>query len=132
MITLSTVPDGILLRIDDLDLVYDLVKEDSANWYSIGLKLPGFKAGELTEIQNMPLLIVQGPAGYLRELLTRWLKLTKPLPYLQVLAKAIYDAGNERLGRELVDKYRLATKQKKGISLNVYGSDLRAILSSRF
>jgi len=130
MITLSTVPQ-IVLSINDLDLIYSLVKEESAKWFSIGLKL-GFQAGELAEIQNMPLLIVQGPAGYLRELLTRWLKLTKPLPYLQVLAKAIYDAGNERLGRELVDKYRLATKQKKGISLNVYGSDLRAILSSRF
>jgi len=110
-----TVPDQILLGIEDLDLVYDLVKQESANWFSIGLKL-GFQAGELTEIQSMPLLIVQGTAGYLRELLTRWLKRKNPPPYLQVLAQAIYNAGNERLGSKLVEKY---TKQKKGISWNV-------------
>jgi len=114
MITLSTVPQ-IVLRINDLDLIYSLVKEDSANWNDIGLKL-GFQAGELTEIQSMPVLIVQGTAGYLKELLTRWLKRKNPPPYLQVLAQAIYNAGNERLGSELVEKY---TKQKKGISWNV-------------
>jgi len=65
----------------------------------------------------MPLLIVLGPEGWLRELLTRWLQLTNPLPYLQVLAQAIYNAGNERLGRELVAKYLQATKQKKKVYL---------------
>ena len=110
MITLSTVPQ-IVLSINDLDLIYSLVKEDSANWNNIGLKLE-FQEGELTEIQSIPVLIVQGTAGYLKELLTRWLKLIKPLPYLHVLAEAIYNAGNERLGSELVAKYLLATKQK--------------------
>lgn len=102
----------ILLSIQDLDLIYSLVKQDSANWYNTGLKL-GFQAGELNEIQNMPLLIVQGPAGYLRELLDRWLKRDDPQsfrrPYVHVLAQAIYNTGNERLGNELVEKYRQAT-----------------------
>jgi len=122
---MAKVPDAILLRIDDLDLVYDLVKEDSAKWFSIGLKL-GFQAGELTAIQSMPLLIVQGPEGWLRELLTRWLQLTKPLPHLQVLAQAIYNAGNERLGTELVAKYRLATKQKKGMFMALISGQFSA------
>jgi len=101
MITLSTVPQ-IVLSINDLDLIYSLVKEESAKWFSIGLKL-GFQAGELAEIQNMPVLIVEGTAGYLRELLTRWLKRENPQPpYLHVLAKAIYDSGNESLGGRLV------------------------------
>ena len=109
LLSCSTVPQ-ILLSINNLDLIYDLVKEDSANWYRIGLKL-GFQAGELTAIQNKPLLIVEGTEGYLRELLTRWLKRDNPPPYLHVLAEAIYKAGNESLGIGLLTRYQLAAKQ---------------------
>ena len=103
-----------LLNIEDLNHLYDLVKEDSSNWYNIGLKLL-FNAGELNAIQSMPLLIVQGTEGYLRELLCRWLERASQPPYLQGLAEAIYSAGNERLGAELVERYSTATKQIKGI-----------------
>ena len=116
-----------LLNIEDLNHLYDLVKEASSNWYNIGLKLL-FNAGELDAIQSIPPLIVQGTEGYLRELLRRWLKRASQLPYLQDLAKAVYSAGNERLGAELVVRYSTATKQTKGIYLLL----LSVLLHSHF
>ena len=82
-----------------------MVKQDAANWKTIGLNL-GFGQGELTEIEGMPMLIPKGPVGYLEELLTRWLKRVDPPPYLQNLADAIYGAGNQRLGVELLSGWQ--------------------------
>ena len=48
-----------------------------------------------------PQLIVQGPEGYLRELLNRWLNRTNP-PDIPKLANAIGLAGNERLKAKLL------------------------------
>jgi len=119
LISPPTASDRILLNIEDLDRLYDLVKEDSSKWYNIGLKL-SFKVGELEAIQSMPVLIIQGTEGYLMELLCRWLKRTSPPPYLQDLAKAIHNAGNERLGTELAARFSTTTNQTKGTSYHVY------------
>ena len=112
---LSTVPTGgvtsaapspgILLNINDLARVYPMVKQDAANWYNTGLHLR-FGVGELDAIQGMPLLIVKGVEAYQEELLKRWLKRVNPPPYLQNLADAIYQAGNQRLGVELVPEWQ--------------------------
>ena len=114
---LSTVPtdgaptDGvpsaaaILLDISHLTRLYSMVKQDAANWYDTGLKLR-FEAGELDAIQSMPLLIVGGVEKYQEELLKRWLKRTNPPAYLHNLADAIYQAGNQRLGFELVPAWQ--------------------------
>ena len=115
LISPPTASDRILLTIEDLNRLYDLVKEVSTNWYNIGLKL-SFKVGELKAIQSIPILIVEGPEGYLMELLCRWLKRTSPPPYLQDLAKAIHDAGNERLGTELAVRFSTTTNLTKGTS----------------
>jgi hypothetical protein len=99
------------------------VKEDSSNWYKIGLKLR-FGVGELEEIKAMPTLIVRGPVGYSMELLHRWLKRgshAQPL-YLQDLAEAISRADNRRLGAQLVERYLTARKETKGmyVGCNTY------------
>ena len=84
----------------DLILIYDNIKEEAYNWETIGLYL-GFDPGELRAIQAIPQLIVQGPEGYLKELLNRWLKRTYP-PDIPKLANAIGLAGNERLKAKLL------------------------------
>ena len=84
----------------DLILIYDNIKEEAYNWETIGLYL-GFKTGELNAIKATPQLIVQGPEGYLKELLNRWLKRTYP-PDIRKLADAIGHAGNERLKAKLL------------------------------
>lgn len=84
----------------DLILIYDNIKEEAYHWETIGLYL-GFKPGELNAIKGMPQLIVQGPEGYLKELLDRWLKRTNP-PDIPKLANAIGLAGNERLKARLL------------------------------
>ena len=84
----------------DLILIYDNIKEEAYNWETIGLYL-GFDPGELNTIKAIPQLIVQGPEGYLKELLNRWLKRTYP-PDIRKLADAIGHAGNERLKAKLL------------------------------
>ena len=96
---------AILLDISHLKRLYSIVKEDAANWYDTGLHL-GFGAGELDAIQRMPPLIVGGVEKYQEELLKRWLKRTNPPPFLHNLGNAIYRAGNQRLGDELVRMWR--------------------------
>ena len=81
------------------------MKQDAVKWYDTGLHL-GFKAGELDAIQEMPLLIVKGVEAYQKELLKRWLERANPPPYLHSLANAIYRAGNQRLGVELVPEWQ--------------------------
>ena len=102
------------LSINNLGLLYDLVKEDSPNWYRIGLQL-SFKPGELDAIKTIPLANAKGVEGYLMELLHRWLSRTSQLPYLQDLAEAISSADNRRLGAKLVETYLEAAKQTKGM-----------------
>lgn len=89
---------------NDLILIYDNIKEEAANWKAIGLYL-GFMPGELDTIKGMLQLMVQGPEGYLKELLERWLKRANP-PDLNDLANAIGLAGNERLKAKLLQAQR--------------------------
>ena len=91
----------------DLKVILDCVRPAAPLWKAIGLSL-GFPNSELDLIQNKPLLLLEGPEGYLRELLGNWLQWAPPnhsLPTLEDLASAVRGTGKERVAYTLVQKF---------------------------
>ena len=75
----------------------------------MGLAL-GFLNHELTTIESKPLLVSEGTTGYLRELLSQWLKWAPPnhrSPTIKSLGDALQSSGHESLAVDLMT-------QKKG------------------
>lgn len=73
-------------------------------WYTIGIYL-GFSDGELKTIQSMPSLYTEGVEGFLREMLSRWLRWTPPmhpLPTIEHLANALRKVGQVELAQTLI------------------------------
>lgn len=57
---------------DHADIYYKL-KEYAHKWKDIGKAL-GFSEGELSVIERTPLLLIDAPRSYLKEMLTHWLQ----------------------------------------------------------
>ena len=53
--------------------LYATLSEHSYKWKDIGTHL-GFRPSELEKIQATPLLLLEGPNGYLRAMLVEWLE----------------------------------------------------------
>lgn len=90
----------------DLKNVLIIVKSVASRWYDVGIHL-GFLDGELKTIQNMPLLLPEGVNGFLREMLSQWLKWAPPkhkLPTKECLAAALRDVGEEKIAHDLTLK----------------------------
>ena len=83
----------------DLYTLTEILKPAAPQWRNIGGTL-GILDSDLTIIQHKPVLIQEGITGYLREMLSQWLKWAPPnhpLPTLEALAVALQSSGHESL-----------------------------------
>ncbi len=94
--------DGTPLSEADLADILTVVKDAAYTWYDIGIYLE-FSNGKLKAIKSHPLLIPEGVSGYLREMLTEWLKGTHKLPTKEFLAHALRKVGEKRIAQDLVE-----------------------------
>ena len=106
--TLSILLGGeIILRDKDLVILLETLKPATPHWKTVGLAL-GFLDYELTTIECTPLLIPEGFTGYLREMLSQWLKWA-PANHswltLETLALALQRSGHEGLAVQLRQKF---------------------------
>ena len=103
---------GVILTKQDVYILTDTLKAAAPQWRDIGGTL-GILDSDLNIIQHTPLLTVEGPSGYFREMLSRWLKLAPPnhdWPTVEALALALQRKGHE----DLAAKLRSLFPQKKG------------------
>lgn len=99
--------DEIPLTETDLKNVLIIVKSAASRWYDIGIYL-GFPDWELKAIQSMPLLLPGGVNGFLREMLSQWLKWAPPkhkLPTKEWLAAALRYVGEEKIAHDFTLKW---------------------------
>lgn len=97
----------------DLAIVLDVVKGAAPQWKNMGVYL-GFLGSELDTIAASPSLFYEAPLGYLRDLLSQWLKWsppTHPFPTIGNLASALRRAGEERMAFYLLPYY----SERKGV-----------------
>ena len=91
----------------DLKNILIAVKDIASKWYDIGIYLE-FSDGELKVIQHNPLLLPEGVNGFLREMLSQWLKLAPPnhkWPTINCLAAALRYVGEEKVAHDLIHKW---------------------------
>ena len=103
---------GVILTEQDLYGLIDILKAAAPKWREIGGTL-GILDSDLNIIQHTPLLTVEGPSGYFREMLSQWLKWAPPnhdWPTVEALTLALQRNGHEDLAANL----RSLTLQKKG------------------
>ena len=99
---------------EDLEILLELCLGVVTKWKDLGIYL-GFSPSHLAIIEHHPLLIVEGPHGYMRELFSQWLKWTPPShqsPTLEKLAYALNEIVAKRVATDLRDH---VLKQKKGL-----------------
>ena len=92
----------------DLKNILIAVQAIAFRWYDIGIHLE-FLDGELKSIQNMPLLLPERVNGFLREMLSQWLKWAPPkhqLPTIECLAAALRNIGEEKIAHDLIQKWK--------------------------
>ena len=104
---IGTSSSNVIFKETDLKRILDCVRPAAPLWKDIGLNL-GFTKSDLDLIQAKPLLLLEGPEGYLRELLGNWLQWAPPnhsLPALEALASAVRRTGKERVAYDLVREF---------------------------
>ena len=92
------------LEEDDLDLLLQCVQGAAYEWRKIALGLK-LKRNDIKIIEGKLTLIAEGPEGYFREVLAKWLEKTSPLPTIEDLAVAIHNTGKERMAQDLKRKF---------------------------
>ena len=96
--------DETILTEMDLKNILIAVQDIAFRWYDIGIHLE-FLDGEL----KMPLLLPEGVNGFLREMLSLWLKRAPPkhqLPTIECLAVALRSVGQEKIAHDLIQKWK--------------------------
>ena len=96
----------------DLYQLTDTLRAAAPQWRVIGGTL-GILDSDLSNIQHNLGLLLEGPPGYFREMLTQWLKWAPPnhpVPTVETLALALQKNGHEALAADL----RSLFLQKKG------------------
>jgi len=88
----------------------------ASHWKDLGLQL-GLTLKELNTVESMPLLIPDGPAAFLREMLHRWLNRappSHPFPTITKLCDALRSCTvrEERLACDIEQHYQV---QRKGL-----------------
>ena len=85
----------------------DQLKLHATKWRNIGTYLE-FQQGELDIIESKPMLLVQGPLGYLNEMLSEWYQWapgdgrgSKDFATLEALTNAMRQAGLGRAANDL-------------------------------
>ena len=97
----------IILAEEDLHILTKILRPAAPQWRTLGLAL-GFLNYELTTIEQKPLLIAEGIAGYFREMLSQWLKWAPPnhpSPTIENLALALQSSEHEDLAVKLRPEY---------------------------
>ena len=84
---------------DDLMLIMQHLLPIASNWKWFGIQLE-LSSKELDTIAATPLLIPGGPAAYIQEVLSRWLK-RAPFPTLTDLCDALSAIDQRRIAHEL-------------------------------
>ena len=102
LILLSGSLGGVILTEQDLSFLTDTLRAAASMWWDIGDTL-GILDSDLTIIQHNPLLIVESPTGYFREMLSHWLKWAPPShwPTVEALTVALQRNGHEDLAAKL-------------------------------
>ena len=105
-----------LLDPHDLAFFMEQLLPVANHWKDLGLQL-GLTLKELNTIENMPLLIPDGPAAFLREMLHRWLNQappSHPFPTITKLCDALRSCTvkEERLAYDIEQQYQA---QRKGL-----------------
>ena len=96
---------------DDLYRLTVLLRPASPKWKEIGGIL-GIVNSDLTIIENKPTLLLEGVAGYFREMLSTWLKWAPPnhpWPTIWDLVDAVRQSGHEDLAVKL-ENYTINSK----------------------
>ena len=76
-------------------------------WRAVGLQL-GLSSIELDRIETTPILILGGPAAFLKEVLSKWLQRAPPPPTLTKLCVALnsHEVRQSRIAQELKQQYK--------------------------
>ena len=110
---LGALGDDVILSEQDLHILTEILKPAAPQWRTIGGSL-GILDHDLNIIQHSPLAISEGLPGYLRDMLSQWLKWAPPnhsWPTLEALAVALRSSGHEGLAFNLKPLF----SQRKGI-----------------
>ena len=91
----------------DLDFLREHLQPIANQWRAIGLQL-GLSSKDLDRIETAPILIIGGPASFLREVLSKWLQRTPPSPTLTKLCVALksHEVHQSRIAQELKQQYK--------------------------
>jgi len=103
---------GVILTEKDLYGLTDILRAAAPKWREIGGTL-GILDSDLSNIHHNLGLLLEGPSGYFREMLSQWLKWAPPnhdWPTVEALTLALQRNGHEDLAANL----RSLTLQKKG------------------
>ena len=95
--------DDLILSEKDLHILTEILRPAVPQWRTIGGSL-GILEPDLSIIESSPLLISEGLPGYLREMLSQWLKWAPPnhsLPTLEALGVALQRSRHEGLAFDL-------------------------------
>lgn len=88
---------------DDLFPITNMLRPAAPKWKEIGGAL-GIVNSDLSIMEHDPMLIPKGVTGYLREMLSTWLKWAPPnhpWPTIQDLVDAVRNSGHEDLAVKL-------------------------------
>ena len=102
---LGTLGGGVTITFtgQDLYILTEILRPATPQWRTVGLAL-GFVDYELATIEHTPPLIPEGPPGFFREMLSKWLKWAPPnhtSPTLENLVPALQSCGHEDLAVNL-------------------------------
>ena len=87
----------------NLHILTEILRPAAPQWHRIGGAL-GIPEYDLTIIQHNQVFTMEGPLGYLRELLSQWLKWAPPnhpWPTIEALSLAVQSTGQEGLAFNL-------------------------------
>ena len=100
---LGALGDDLILSEEDLHILTEILRPAAPQWRTIGGSL-GILESDLSIIEGSPLHISEGLPGYLREMLSQWLKWAPPnhsLPTLETLVVALQRSRHEGLAVDL-------------------------------
>ena len=108
----TSLGDVTVLAEQDLHNLTEIMRPAAPQWRTIGGSL-GILDSDLSIIQHKPALLQEGTTGYLREMLSQWLKWgspNHPSPTLEALVVALQNIGHESLAVNLKSMFL----QRKG------------------
>ena len=105
---------------EDLHVITDILRPAAPHWKSIGNSL-GIPNSELNIILHTNILALEGPPGYFREMLSKWLKWAPPnhpWPTINALLFALRSNGHDDLAANFLPYFI------RRLRLNTYSFDV--------